>query len=64
MAKSKAIAEVVNPGGVDDECGGDNEGGDDEQEGNPEHERSEGAPEDVVRLALSLRFLRAPGQRL
>src|SRR3712207_4465516 len=53
-----AVAEVVDPGGVDDEGGGDNDGGNDEEDGHSEHERLEGAPEDVVRLAPSLRLLR------
>ena len=58
----EAVAEVVEPGGVDDEGRGDDEGCDDEEERDSEHERLEGAPDDAVWPATYLRFIDARGQ--
>ena len=58
----EAVAELVKPGGIDDEGGGDHEGGDDEEEGGPEEGHAEGAPDGTVRPGLSPGFLRARGQ--
>src|SRR5215210_3977135 len=51
----EAVAEVVAPGGVDDEGAGDGEGGDYEEEGDPEHHRTEGPSDDPVLAASALR---------
>src|SRR5215208_6514913 len=58
----EAVAEVVDPGGIDHEGGGDRQRGDDKEERDPEHEQAEGAPEGAIRLDPRLRLFCARAQ--
>lgn len=55
-----AVAQVVEPGGVDDEGGGDNEGGEDEEECDPEHDPTQRPADGPFRAVLGAGSDRAP----